>query len=201
MENNNEQMIISLMQNLVDKLDKISDEIKSKDDKIQLLISENYKLQTDKIIDNLKLNAKLYREKSTEIYDTISNKIENQKSKPNINNHRHFSLLGEKSSLKSKQIVLVLFGLTFLWGFLKYVPEYYIEYSELKKEKENYQLFYNWIFLSQFENDDIIDADDILKDIKARDSLLMEKYNMLLIEYDYEIKRQELEKQLDSLRR
>ena len=201
MENNNEQMIISLMQNLVDKLDKISDEIKSKDDKIQLLISENYKLQTDKIIDNLKLNAKLYREKSTEIYDTISNKIESQKSKPNINNHRHFSLLGEKSSLKSKQIVLVLFGLTFLWGFLKYVPEYYIEYSELKKEKENYQLFYNWIFLSQFENDDIIDADDILKDIKARDSFLMEKYNILLIEYENEIKRQELEKQLDSLSR
>lgn len=199
MENEREQRIINLMQELVDKLDEISDEIQNKDKKIQSLISENYKLQTDKIIENLKLNAKLYREKSTELSDILLDKLENQKPIPSTNNNNHYSLLGEKSSLKSKQIVLILFALTFLWGLIKYGPEYYLEYSDLKKDKENYELFYNYAYLNQFENADSINADMILKGFKNRDSLIMKRYDLLLNAYKVEIKKRQLLKELNAL--
>lgn len=201
MENSQEQMIINLMQNLVDSTEKISDDIQSRDEKIQLLISENYKAQTDKIVENLKLNAKLYQEKSIESNEILFEKLEHQKPTSSINNHKHYSLFGEKSTLKTKQIILILFGLIFIWGFLRYIPEYYIEHSQLKKDKEDYQLFYEYIFFNQFENQESVNANQILKDIQKRDSLIMKRYGDLKSQYKKENKILELVKQIDSLSR
>lgn len=201
MDPNTTNAIFNLMQNVVDKLDTISQDLKNKDDKelndIIIKNSNEIKGYLKKTINNQAELADQNLVSEGRIIESMEKKI----STPSINNFTEYNLFGSKSHFKPLSLVIVAFALVLVWSSIKYLPTYFNNSSELTREKEDYELFYNYVFLNQFKRSETITADKYLKKIQAKDTLFLSEYNLLLETYQKEIKKQQLKEELKSLER
>lgn len=201
MDQNTTNAIFNLMQNVVDKLDTISQDLKNKEDKelndIIIRNSNEIKVYLKKTINN-----QVELEKQNLVTEgRIIESMEKNISTPSINNFTEYNLFGSKSHFKPLSLVIVAFALVLVWSSIKYLPTYFNNSSELTREKEDYELFYNYVFLNQFKSSETITADKYLKKIQAKDTLFLSEYNLLLETYQKEIKKQQLKEELKSLER
>lgn len=200
MDDATEKAIYNLMQNIIDKLDTIQKDIITKsepdvEDKFKKVASELKEL----IFKSIKAQKDFIKESQNTAVHHITQSIEENKAIPSVNNYKEYSLLGSKSNFKPKSIAWLFIGLVFIWSSVKHLPDYFMEYSELKKDKKNYELFYEFVFLNEFQNAKNITADKRLEDIQNRDSLFLNEYERLSKTYKKEMKRRELQKQLNQL--
>lgn len=199
MDQNTTNAIFNLMQNVVDKLDTISQDLKNKDDKelndIIIRNSNEIKVYLKKTINNQAELADQNLVSEGKIIEYMEKKI----STPSIKNYTEFNLFGNKSHFKPSSLVLLAFSLVLVWSSIKYLPNYFSNNSLLTREKEDYELFYNYIYLNQFKSTEIFTADKILKRIQDKDTLFLKEYNTLLKTYQKEVKKQQLKEELKSL--
>jgi len=198
MDENTNNDIFVIMQKVLDKLKNISeDSTKSNKESENIHIRRHLELgeEFDKIYRLVKLAHRLILDSENKIINTI----EKNKTTPNANNYTEYSLFGNKSHFKPWILVAFFFGLTTIWCSIKYLPSYLTEKSLLSKEREEYQLFYNYVYLKHFKKDELNVANDILKKIKQKDTLFMKEYHTILNNHQRQIKKQELEEELKSL--
>ena len=199
MEENTNKAIFTLMQKVVDKLDTISKDVNKKDqNELSDVISKENK-QLKELIEITISNQSVLGQKNTNTRKEIIDSIKENAVTPNVNNYTEFSLLGRKSHFKPKTLIIMLFSLLIIWSSLKYLPTYFIEKSSLSKEREEYLVFYNFVYLKQLNNDEIINANEILKKVQQKDTLFMKEYHSLLSTYQREIRKQELKEELKLL--
>jgi hypothetical protein len=199
MDQNTTNAIFNLMQNVVDKLDTLSQDLKEKEDNelndIIIKNSNEIKVYLKQSIDN---DASLTQlNQVTE--GRIIKSIEKNKVTPSVNNYTEYNLFGNKSHFKPLSLVIIAFALVLVWSSIKYLPTYFINNSVLTREKEDYELFYNYVYLNQFKRSETITADKFLKRIQDKDTLFLKEYSSLLKTYRKEIKKQKLKEELKSL--
>ena len=199
MDQNTTNAIFNLMQNVVDKLDTLSQDLKNKEDNelndIIIKNSNELKGYLKKTINNQAELADQNLVSEGRIIESMEKKI----STPSINNFTEYNLFGSKSHFKPLSLVIVAFALVLVWSSIKYLPTYFNNSSELTREKEDYEIFYNYVYLNQFKSSGTITADKYLKKIQAKDTLFQSEYNLLLETYQKEIKKQQLNQELKSL--
>ncbi|WP_299060128.1 hypothetical protein [uncultured Polaribacter sp.] len=199
MDENTSKAIFNLMQKVVDKLDAISKEVNKKEPtELENIIKKTNVAIAKLVPEIVKTQSKLLLTSSV-IREEIINYIKENKITPTVNNHTEYSLLGNKSHFKPWVLGVFFFGLITFWCSIKYLPSYFIEKSLLSKEREEYQLFYNYVYLKQFKNDEPNIAGETLKKVKQKDTLFMKEYHILLNTYQREIRKQELKEELNSL--
>lgn len=199
MDENTSKAIFNLMQKVVDKLDAISKDV-NKEDKTELsdvITKENKKLK--ELMEITISNQSVIGQKNLNSKKEIINSIKESVAVPNVNNYTEYSLLGSKSHYKPNTLIIILFSFVTIWSSIKYLPSYFTEKSLLSKEREEYQLFYNYVYLKQFKENEINIADETFKKIQQKDSLFMNEYYSLLRTHQREIRKQELKKELNSL--
>ena len=199
MEQNTTTAIFNLMQNVVDKLDAMSEDLKGKEDnELKNMLAENsneIKISIQQSINNQTGLAQIIQKSEGKIIESL----EKNKTTPSVNNYIEYNVFGSKSHFKPLSLLFVAFALVVVWSSIKYLPSYFNESSLLSKEKEDYELFYNYVYLQQFKKSEIITADASLKRIQDKDSLFLKEYNALLETYQRERKKQQLKEELKSL--
>ena len=199
MDQNTTTAIFNLMQNVVDKLDSLSQDMKNKEDSelndIIVKNSNEIKVYLKKSIDNQTNLAK----QNLVVENRIIESIEKNRTTPSINNFTEYNLFGSKSHFKPLSLVLIAFTLVLVWSSIKYLPTYFSNKSALTREKEDYELFYNYVYLNQFKSSETVTADKFLKRIQDKDTLFLKEYNTLLKTYQKEVKKQQLKEELKSL--
>lgn len=192
MENETDNAIFNLMQNVIDKLDGISDKIEID----QNIKSTETTIEIDKI---LLLQEKVIKEIENAKTD-LKNSIIQKKYSNETNNHEYI-MFGKDSPLNTKFLIIVLALICISLLGIKYLPPYFIAHSELKQEKENYELFYKYIYLKQFESHKKIpqDLENLFDKIKSQEVNLMNEYNQINEVYKKEIYKQELENELKKV--
>lgn len=199
MDENTSKAIFNLMQNVVDKLDAISKDLNKKEPvKTNNHLIKNDKETTELILRTIQNQVKL-EQITLQIENRIINSIKNNRITPAVNNYTEYSLFGSKSYLKPRTVILMIFSLVIIWSSIKYLPSYITEQSLLSREKEAYQIFYNYVYLKQFKNHEIITDNEILKKINQKDSIFMEEYQTLISNLQKELRKQELKEELNSL--
>lgn len=199
MEQNTTTAIFNLMQNVVDKLDAISQDLEGKgDNELKNILAENsneLKLRIKKVIENQSGLAQVIQSSEEKIIQSF----EKNKATPSVNNYTEYNLIGSKSHFKPLSLLLAVFAVVVIWSSIKYLPSYFNESSVLSKEKEDYELFYNYVYLQQFKKSEVITADSFLKRIQDKDTLFLKEYHTLLKAYQKERKKQQLKDELKSL--
>lgn len=199
MEEKTNKAVINLMQIVVDKLDAISKDLNKNDNPElnNLVIKNNDDLKNliKTAIENQSRLGQLNLDTGNKIKDCI---IEN-KTTPSVNNYTEYSLFGNKSQIKPIGLIIIIFSLVITWSSIKYLPPYFTEKSLLNKENKEYQIFYNYVYLKQYKNDEILRVDKILNKIEQKDSLFMNEYHQLLDSYHRDIRKQELQEELNSI--
>jgi hypothetical protein len=199
MDQNTATAIFNLMQNVVDKLDAMSQDLKGKEDnELKDMLTENsneIKVSLKKSINNQTSLAQIIQTSEGKLIESF----EKNKTIPSVNNYTEYNLIGSKSHFKPLSLLFVAFALVVVWSSIKYLPSYFNESSLLSKEKEDYELFYNYVYLQQFKKAEIITADVFLKRIQDKDTLFLKEYNTLLKAYQKERKKQQLKDELKSL--
>ena len=199
MDENTNKALFTLMQKVVDKLETISKDVNRKDQtKLEDIIKDT-NIQTDKLVLQLVEALSKLLKNSLDTKNEIVEYVEKSIETPNVNNYTEYSLFGSKSHFKPWIIGVFFFGLVTVWCSIKYLPSYFTEKSLLSKERAEYQIFYNYVYLKQIRKDEPIIANDILKRIKQKDTLFMKEYHTLLKTHQREIKKQELKEQLNAL--
>jgi hypothetical protein len=199
MDENMSNAILNLMQNIVDKLEDLSQKLNQKgnNELPDLIIKNNIELK-GLVLKLLNDQSKLIKD-NLDLESRIIKYFENREQPPSSSNHVEYSLFGRESYLKPKVLLVILLSFTVLWSSFKYLPSYFMEKSILKQDKEDFQFFYNYVHLIQIKNSNNSMASDLLKKIKNKDSSVINDYNSLLLIYEKELKKQQLKEELKSL--
>lgn len=198
MEENTNNDILIIMQKVLDKLKHLSEAIDQNNAELNgIFIQNNTELY--KVLEKIGKSLVLAHESIGNLGNKVIETIEKNKAIPNVNNYTEYSLLGSKSYFKPLTLIIMLFSLVLIWSTIKYVPPYLIEYSDLKKEKEEYIFFYNYVYLNQFKNEGKTTANEILNKYRENDTLLMKEYHNLINVYEKKIRKQQLEEELKLL--
>lgn len=184
MKKNTNDAVFNLMQKVVDRLEEIETELKTKD-------NESLKI--------VKTNQVLLNKKLETFQDKIINLIKENVSEPIVNNNASYSLFGADSKFGKKELIILLFGLVLLWSSIKYIPTFYTTYGEVVKKKNDYEFFYNYILLKQYEKSKNITADRFLQRIQQKDTVLIKEYKKLYKMFQYEKRKQQLKNELKKL--
>ncbi|NJB82809.1 hypothetical protein [Wenyingzhuangia aestuarii] len=199
MDENTSKAVFNLMQKVVDKLDHISNKVDVEIDTelSNIIIKESNDLK--KLIMGSVINQSKVNNFSINTSKQIINSIEKNKTPPVTNNYSEYSILGSQFRYKPWVSIVIIFSLVIIWTSIKYIPSYLTERSSLKKEKEEYQIFYNYVYLKQLKNTEIPNARKTLETIKKKDTILIKEYHVLLSNYEKEIRKQQLQEELISL--
>lgn len=199
MDENKNNATLNLMQNIVDKLEdmdqKLNQNVSSdfpdfllqNNDELKGLVIKVENLQSNLIEDNLDLESRIIKH-----FDSRDHPV-------SVNNHIEYSFFGRESYLKPKVLLVVLFCITILWSSIKYLPSYFMEKSKLKREMEDYKMFYNYVDINDFIKSKNSTASDLLKKIREKDSAVINDYTILSKIYEKEMKKQQLKEELDAL--
>jgi len=199
MENNTTKLVINLMQNVVDKLDEVSAKIDIK--------KENAKKPESDFLTDLRNDFKKLLLQQNNISKRIdaSNKEVNNAIVSNKNSNQthnyEYVLFGKDSPLNIRFLISMIAIVVISWSGIKYLPPYFSAQSQLQIERDNYQLFYNYLYLKQVESkyNDAQKLEVILNKIKKGDDQIHEEYNSLLTRYQKQLRKQELENELKKL--
>jgi len=186
---NNEEILLNLMQNVSDELEHIEKKIndlersKEKDDEL-------FEKQRNLLAGNL--NAT----------NTMLSKV--LAENPPIVNHTHhtqYTVFGKDTPFSSKMLLILIASLLLLIPLIKYVPPYMNERSTIAKERDDYKLFYEYVFYRNFEADQSIpkDLQQMLKNIETGDTTYTNYVNRLSRKYENYLKKEDLKAQLKKL--
>ena len=199
MDDNITKAIFNLMQNVVDKSDAILETLsKKKQVNFIDIVSKN----TKKLNDHLTIvtkNQSIISENNSAIETKIIECIENNRIQPTVNNFIEYSLIGKDPSIKPKYLLLIIFGIIITWCSIKYLPSYFSNESELNRDKKNYQLFYNYVFLTQFAKSEHTTADKVLEKIEQNDTIFLNEYYLMFETFNKDMRKRELQNELKAL--
>lgn len=199
MENNTQEAIFNLMQNIIDSLDELSSKIDTKNDNVTKTESDfltNLPVEFNKIL----LTQKNILNQIDASKQELTNSLISNNGTNDTRNYEYI-IFGKDSPLNTIFLIYIIAFVVISWSGIKYLPSYYLEHSELKQEKENYQLFYNYTYLKQVEskNNGAQKSVVIFNKIKKRDNQLLEEYSSLFARFQKQIRKQELETELKKL--
>jgi len=199
MENNTQEAIFNLMQNIIDSLDELSSKIDTKNDNVTKTESDfltNLPVEFNKIL----LTQKNILNQIDASKQELTNSLISNNGTNDTRNYEYI-IFGKDSPLNTIFLIYIIAFVVISWSGIKYFPSYYLEHSELKQEKENYQLFYNYTYLKQEEskNNGAQKSVVIFNKIKKRDNQLLEEYSSLFARFQKQIRKQELETELKKL--
>lgn len=199
MENNTQEAIFNLMQNIIDSLDELSSKIDTKNDNVTKTESDfltNLPIEFNKIL----LTQKNILNQIDASKQELTNSLISNNGTNDTRNYEYI-IFGKDSPLNTIFLIYIIAFVVISWSGIKYLPSYYLEHSELKQEKENYQLFYNYTYLKQVEskNNRAQKSVVIFNKIKKRDNQLLEEYSSLFARFQKQIRKQELETELKKL--
>lgn len=199
------ELVINLMQNIVDKLDDISAKVNIEkevglDEGVIKSISDYPKRLTafsQGLFNSLKIINKAVETAEKNIQDTIVC------NKPEVKNYlkKEYVLFGKGTPFMSKFLLVVIIIVLFASYGFKYIPDYLLEQSTVKIERDEYKLFYQYVFLKSYDKSESKsqEAQSVLNKIKSNDSLLMSDYSKLYSTYKNAIQKERLKAQLKAL--
>ncbi len=198
MPDKNNDYIIKLMQNVSDRLDGISTEIKKlKSTNLDHETTTNHDQDIEKIIQTQKV-----------IYGSLNKSIEvlgdNLKEKSSVINQNHqanYVLFGKDTPFSSKLLLSLIAVILLSIPMFKYIPSYLNEKSRITEERDNYKLFYDYAFLHAFDNRKTVPIDliETLDVIKAKDSTFINYVDRLHSKYNTHLKKENLKLELQKL--
>lgn len=192
-----EKIVLSLMQNVSDKLDDISSNLKelnqtglnkkeaeSNEEYLTAVIREIYSSQQE-------ISSKIIREQKRQI----------EKIEPTIDNTRQFFIFGKDTSITSKGILIIIFLMIIFSNSIKHIPSYLNERSEIKKERNEYKQVFDFLFLYHHDDKDgyATRLSNLLKDSKNKNPVFVNKLKLLRKKHDKSLKKKELKEQLKKL--
>lgn len=185
----NEEMVLKLMQN-------VSDELEGLSAKISELDQSNEK--------NEEFLAKQKKLLAENIYATSEAFTEVLVKNPPIVNQTHNSqyvLFGKDTPFSSKLLLFLIAFCLLSIPVIKYIPPYLNEKSDLKEERDNYKLFYDYVFFNAFENKKTTPNEVLqtLNEIKAGDSTYTKYVERLKNHYKIHLKKEKLKAELQKL--
>lgn len=198
MSDNNNDITLKLMQNVSDKLDDILENINQskplKTDQDFLLLQEQ-NLKT--IIENQEAingNLTISKEKFKAVLDET----------PSIVNQSHkseYMIFGKDSPFSSNLLLALIFAVLVCIPMFKYVPQYLTENSSIKEERDDYKLFYNYVFFHSVtqNNGTAQHLQSTLEQIKSKDTVIINQIDRLSLEYSKQMKKEALEAELKKL--
>lgn len=198
MSHSNNDITIKLMQNVSDKLDDILTNIsESKGAKIdqELLLEQKDNFKT--LIENQEtINKNLCISKNT-----LKEILNENPTVVNQNHKSEYMIFGRDSPFSSKLLLALIFTVIVCIPMFKYVPEYLIENSSIKEERDNYKLFYDYVFLNEFDNTKTVPTDlvETLNIIKDKDSAFINYVHRLHSKYATHLKKENLKAELQKL--
>lgn len=199
------RMLLNLMQNVVDKLDEITSMVNTKqessfDEHVLKTISTCPKLIsnfTNELLKNREVFNKLIARSDKQIKETIVN------NKPVNHTHqkKEYILFGNDTPFTSRLFLMIILAVLITSFSFKYIPNYVLERSEIKNEREQYKLFYKYVYLNAYNNE-ASRANYVVSTfnkIRDKDSTLMNYINRIAIKHDKAIKIEELKDQIKTL--
>ena len=194
--------VLYLMQNVCDKLDTLSASLNNlNDNQVESeTIKEFIELQKQTIIKQHKLNINQTSAFLSII--KIEESIKSLSNEPNIiNQKKEYYLFGKDTPFSSK-LLLITIAFIFIASFgFKYIPIYLTEKSAIKTERDEYKLFYQYVFLDAYSKNNKISKyiTSTLNDIQQKDTVLLQYVHKLSKQYNTQLQKEALEKQLENL--
>lgn len=194
--------VLYLMQNVCDKLDTLESNINTiKEDKIDSkTFGEFTESQKQILMKQHKLNINQTSASLSLI--EIKKSTKSIGNEPNvINQKKEYYLFGKDTPFSSKLLLITIAFIFIASSGFKYIPSYLTENSKLKTERDEYKLFYQYFFLDAYSKNNKISKNiaSILNDIQQKDTVLLRYVHKLSKQYNTQLKKEALEKQLENL--
>jgi hypothetical protein len=194
--------VLYLMQNVCDKLDTLSASLNNlNDNQVESeTIKEFIELQKQTIIKQHKLNINQTSAFLSII--KIEESIKSLSNEPNIiNQKKEYYLFGKDTPFSSKLLLITIASIFIVSSGFKYIPSYLTEKSAIKTERDEYKLFYQYVFLDAYSKNNKISKNiaSTLNDIQQKDTVLLRYVHKLSKQYNTQLKKEALEKQLQNL--
>ena len=184
-ENNTTEATFNFMQNIIDKLDEISDNMYQnndiKSDSPESDFKESFKEYSTLVKQSHKNILASHKHESENLIKKLI-RIKNPESKV-INISKNYMLIGKDSPIKLKSFLFAFSVLLITWWGIKYIPESLLKNEELMERIVNYNIYYNYQFLKNLERNDEESAqknESIMSKIKSNDSDFFEEYYKLV---------------------
>ena len=194
--------VLYLMQNVCDKLDVLSDNVKiiSESQVESETFAEFIELE-EGIVSNQEKLIKSQTTMNSHIVNLEKN-IESLSDVPKVTHQKkEYYLFGKDTPFSSKLLLITIACILIASSGFKYIPRYLTENSKLKTERDEYKLFYQYIFLDAYSKNNKISKNiaSTLNDIQQKDTVLLRYIHKLSKQYNTQLKKEALEKQLENL--
>jgi len=198
-------MLLHLMQNVSDKLEensKLISELKvtQLDEKALLPLSDSNQAIFKAISDSID-NQNNIKVQAQKLSKHLENEIKNTAPIVNKEENKQLIIFGKDTPFTSK-ILLIVIVVLFIGSFgFKYVPGYITENSKIKLERDHYKLFYQYVYLNTYNNNQV-KAEEVankMRQIENTNPSLLKNIEDLRLKYSNQIKKENLQKKLDEL--
>ncbi|MFV9485069.1 hypothetical protein ACNI3T_14575 [Christiangramia sp. ASW11-125] len=191
-----ERHVTKLMQTLVDDMESL------KEQKEELKTLLETQAQAYKII--CESNGTSYTnllEYLKSLKAEYIDEFKNNKAEQNQNSRVEYILFGKDTPFSSKLLLGLITLILFSFLLFEYGTPLLIEKSELKNQRDNYKLYYDYSLLKAFEDSDknpekII---SIFSSLKARDTVMIKYIDSMTLVLQKRLRKKELESELKTL--
>ncbi len=145
MEEEDDKYIETLMDNVSRDLDKIIH-------KLDHLESNKSNLKETELIESISKSQEEIRAVITTSENSLKSVINEKKSIINQHYRAEYVMFGKDSPFSSKLLLVLICTILISIPIFKYIPPFIIEKSDLKKERDDYKLFHNFVLLRLLKN-------------------------------------------------
>ena len=192
----NNEFVVGLMQNVLDKLNTISKQIDQNESaKVEISVEKSEEVK-DVLSGQLTINNNL-----TEMKEELKKSISKNKPILNQNYKSDYILFGKDSPFSSKLLLILIAVILMSIPAFKYIPKYLNQASELKEQRDTYKLFYDSFLLSSFDKTGKVPTEifTLMEKIESRDTVFINYVDRLSIRYKHHLRKVELKAELKSL--
>ncbi|AUC21965.1 MULTISPECIES: hypothetical protein [Polaribacter] len=194
--------VLYLMQNVCDKLDALSGNVNIiSDSQVECETFAEFIELEERIVSNQNMLIKSQTTMNSHIID-LEKKIELLGNKPKvIHQKKEYYLFGKDTPFSSKLLLITIAFIFIASSGFKYIPIYLTENSAIKTERDEYELFYQYVFLDAYSKNNKISKNIVstLNDIQQKDTVLLQYVHKLSKQYNTQLQKEALEKQLENL--
>jgi hypothetical protein len=194
--------VLYLMQNVCDKLDALSGNVNIiSDSQVESETFAEFIELEERIVSNQNMLIKSQTTMNSHIID-LEKKIELLGNEPKvIHQKKEYYLFGKDTPFSSKLLLITIAFIFIASSGFKYIPIYLTENSAIKTERDEYELFYQYVFLDAYSKNNKISKyiTSTLNDIQQKDTVLLQYVYKLSKKYNSQLKKEALEKQLENL--
>jgi hypothetical protein len=194
--------VLYLMQNVCDKLDVLSGNVNIiSDSQVESETFAEFIELEERIVSNQNMLIKSQTTMNSHIIDLEKN-IELLGNEPKVIHQKEEYYLFGKDTPFSSKLLLITIAFIFIASFgFKYIPIYLTEKSAIKTERDEYKLFYQYVFLDAYSKNNKISKNiaSTLNDIQQKDTVLLQYVHKLSKQYNTQLQKEALEKQLENL--